>query len=120
METEIMSKIFDPGEILEQIGGDKELLVDIIHIFIKTYPEDLKSLQEAIEEGDPENVRKNAHRMKGSVSNFGKYKAFETAKSIEERAKEGDLSKVKNMYEDLVIHLNLLEQEVKKFKETAA
>lgn len=115
-----MSVIFDPDEILEQIGGDKELLVDIINIFIETYPEDLKSLHEAIIEGDPENIRKNAHRMKGSVSNFGKHQAFETAKFIEEHAREGDISDVPGMYDELVNHLNLLDNEVKQFKDSVA
>jgi HPt (histidine-containing phosphotransfer) domain-containing protein len=115
METEIMTVIFDPDEILEQIGGDRELLVDIINIFVETYPEDLKALHEAIDEGDSENIRKAAHRMKGSISNFGKYQAFETARSMEYKAREGDLSNMGEMYGDLANHLNLLEQEVKKF-----
>ena len=113
-----MTVIFDPDEILEQIGGDKELLVDIINIFIETYPEDLKSLHEAIVESDPETIRKNAHRMKGSISNFGKYKAFEYAKSIEERAREGDISEITEMYDELVGHLNSLEREVKSYRDT--
>jgi HPt (histidine-containing phosphotransfer) domain-containing protein len=112
-----MTKIFDPDEVLEQIGGDKDLLVDIINIFIDTYPEDLKTLQESIEEGDTETIRKNAHRMKGSVSNFGKYRAFESAKSIEDLAKEGNLSKMPEMYNELATNLTDLENEVIKYRD---
>ena len=56
--------------------------------------------------------------MKGSISNFGKYKAFETAKAIEEQAREGNIANVPKMYEDLTNHLTSLEEEVKKFKGT--
>jgi len=110
-----MSVIFDPDEVLEQIGGDEDLLVEIIKIFIDTYPEDLKILLDSINEGDPESIRKNAHRMKGSVSNFGKRQAFESAKLIENLAKEGDLSKMPSMYDDLAESLFSLEREVKQY-----
>lgn len=110
-----MSVIFDPEEVLEQIGGEKELLIEIIKIFIDTYPDDLDALQKAILEKDAEEVRKAAHRMKGSVSNFGKFEAFETAKSMEHKAREKDLSEMVEKYEELVGHLLSLENEVKRY-----
>jgi len=116
-ETEKMNNMFDPEEVLEQIGGDKELLMDLIQIFIDTYPEDLKALHESVLEGDPETIRKNAHRVKGSVSNFGKHKAFHTAKSIEDLAKEGDLTEIPRMCNELVDHLLSLEKEIKRYQE---
>jgi HPt (histidine-containing phosphotransfer) domain-containing protein len=119
-EIEKMSVIFDPNEILEQIGGEKELLREIIKIFIDTYPEDLKTLQNSILEKEPESIRKAAHRIKGSVSNFGQYEAFKSAKEIECKAREGELSDMANMYDELVGNLLSLENEVKRYLDESA
>lgn len=104
-----MNDVFDPESVLPAIGGEVELLKELIEIFQSIYPEDLEMIEKALRNGDLDELRKSAHRMKGSVANFGKKKAFEAAKDLEEAAKLKEAEKVNKLFEELkrqVIDLN--------------
>lgn len=80
--------IFDPSAALEQVGGDEELLYEMVELFIKTYHEDISQIEAAMREMDMEKLRRAAHRIKGSVGNFGRKRAFQAACALERCAGE--------------------------------
>jgi HPt (histidine-containing phosphotransfer) domain-containing protein len=110
-----MSEVFNPSEVLDQIGGEEELLKEMIDIFLSIYADDLDAIDQAISSKDSESIRTTAHRMKGSVSNFGKRGAFLAAKIIEENASEGNISGMTELYDELVHQLLALENELKVY-----
>lgn len=114
-----MNEIFEPEEVLEQIGGSKELLREMIVIFRMVYPDDIRNIDESLRSGDPESVRRAAHRMKGSVSNFGKRKAYRLALEMEEEAKDNDLSNMGRRFIELKTELDLLLLEMSHYMENS-
>jgi len=102
--------ILDREEILERVGGDMELLAELVEIFTADSAEMLGRIEKAIETGDAEELRSAAHALKGSVGNFGENAAFKTARSLEMMGKEGDLSNAKQA-------LDLLKKQVEQVLE---
>ena len=53
------------------MDGDEELLLDTIEIFLEAYPKILAALHTAIQDQDAKTVEREAHPIKGAVSNLG-------------------------------------------------
>ncbi len=107
-ETFEVNERFQADEVLEQIGGSTELLREMIEIFQTVYSDDLKNIEESIRSGDAETVRRAVHRMKGSVSNFGKGRAYLAALRMEEEARSNNLSRMDGMLSELRTELEAL------------
>ena len=99
--------IFDLDDALEKMGGDKEILADILEVFSETYADQLNELKKAIEDGDTTIVERAAHTLKGSVGAFSAKKAFETAFRLENMGHDGNL-------EEAAAEYSKLEQEVEE------
>ncbi len=80
------SSVFDVDEALERIGGDRDLLREMSEMFLRTIRGDMEQLDRAIVNRDREMVRQNAHRIKGSVGNFGMKNSYESASALEHGA----------------------------------
>ena len=106
--------IFDLKKALEQVGGDRELLKEIIGIYCEEYPKQLLQIQQAIGKNDNATVGKVAHTVKGAVGNFGAKSAFEAALCLEKIGKSGEPSKALSAFGALKEKLEQLEQKLKK------
>ncbi len=106
--------VFDLNKALEQSGGDKELLKEIINIYNQEYPKQLQELHEAIEKNKPDVVNRVAHTVKGAVANFGAKPSFDAALNLEKIGKSGDLSHAKEAFDVLKKELERLDQELNK------
>lgn len=82
----------DKTAVLDRVGGDVELLKEIVDLFLETCPGLLEEIREALRKGDPESMEKAAHSLKGSVSNFGAESAAAAALRIERMGRSRDLS----------------------------
>jgi PAS domain S-box-containing protein len=82
----------DESIALSRVGGDAELLCEVIGLFLDDYPHSLEKIREAVSTGDPSGVEQHAHSLKGSVSIFGAQKAIEAAFSLEKQGRSGDLT----------------------------
>ena len=106
--------VLDLKKTLEQVGGDRELLKEIIDIYCQEYPKQLLRIQEAIDKNDTAAVGEVAHTVKGAVGNFGAKSAFEAALSLEKIGKSKDLSEALSAFGTLKEKLEQLKQELKK------
>lgn len=67
---------------------DKETVAEIIDIFLKEYQERIDKLNQNLETRDMEELVKNAHAFKGSISNFDmESKAYKEISKVEEEVK---------------------------------
>jgi HPt (histidine-containing phosphotransfer) domain-containing protein len=82
----------DESIALTRVGGDEELLSEVIGLFLDDYPHSLQRLREAVTAGDSSAVEQYAHSLKGSVSIFGAQEAVEAAFSLEKQGRSGDLT----------------------------
>ncbi len=91
---------------------DKEIVLEIIDIFINEYPERMKELKNNVNEEDFDSLRFNAHSMKGVVANFVADKPKTIAKQLEEngknKIKDGNLDLLRDLKESLDIMIEEL------------
>ena len=82
----------DESIALTRVGGDPELLCEVIGLFLDDYPHSLEKIREAVTTGDPSGVEQHAHSLKGSVSIFGAQESIDAAFALEKQGRSGDLT----------------------------
>jgi two-component system sensor histidine kinase/response regulator len=80
---------------------DKEIVKEIIEIYIQEYPDRMVNIRKNIDENDLENLYKNAHSLKGVTANFFDKDTEEIARQLEAKGKEGDESGLEDLYSQL-------------------
>ena len=105
--------VFDLQATMEQVGDDKDLLRELVDIYVGEYPAQLQSLEEAVGNNDAEAVRETAHSIKGAVGNFGAGLAVQAALNLENIGKSGYLSAAADALAALKLELDRLERELK-------
>ncbi|MCX6245232.1 MAG: Hpt domain-containing protein [Bacteroidetes bacterium] len=80
---------------------DKEVVIEIIDLFLETYKPLLNKLQKAISAGDPENVIMHAHSIKGLAGTFTAPAPHVIAASLEEKAHNRKMSEIPALYSEL-------------------
>jgi HPt (histidine-containing phosphotransfer) domain-containing protein len=83
--------ILDVQGALERLGGDEELLSDMIGFYVEDAPRLLAVLRSALAACDDVAARRAAHGLKGLILGCGGVRAARTAQTIEDFAHTGDL-----------------------------
>lgn len=81
--------IVDVPTLLEEVGGDVELLNEMLGIFREDCPRLVEEIKSAVAGDDAEALRKAAHSIKGMLGGIGADAAFQTALKME-NAGRGD------------------------------
>ena len=82
----------DEAVALSRVGGDVELLREVVGLFLDDYPQSLEMIRDAVARGDQSGLERHAHSLKGSVSTFGAEEAFDAALALEKQGRTGDLT----------------------------
>jgi CheY-like chemotaxis protein len=82
----------DWSAALDYVGGDAQMLRDLIGIFQTECPRWLSELRRAVAAASVADVRRLAHNLKGSVRLFGAKSAFDSAFLLEQMSRSGNLS----------------------------
>lgn len=88
---ELETPVVDRAAALDLVGGDEELLREIIGIFFEEYPKLIEGISDAVENQDSRALERFAHNLKGSVSNFGAQSATQAAFDLELMGRKGDI-----------------------------
>lgn len=80
---------------------DKEIVKEIIEIYLQEYPDRIANLRTNIHQNDFDSIHKNAHSFKGVTANFFDAETVELARILESKAKEQDGSRLKELFEQL-------------------
>jgi len=81
-----------PERMLARLDGDTELAAQLAEIFIDEYPRMFERLRGAVASGSADEVRRAAHALKGSVSNFVDGGPTATAFELETMGRNGQLA----------------------------
>ena len=82
----------DRDYALERVGGDRELLAEIIALFVGDCPRLLRDIEETAADADAFHLA--AHRLKGSLLQFGAFHAADLCQQLEDLGRESDLAGV--------------------------
>ena len=86
------NKLFDRDWMLAQIGGDEDLMHEVIQIFVDSFESLHEEVLGAVSSGEPTRVREAAHAIKGAVGNFGAAEVVAAALALENAGKVADLA----------------------------
>jgi len=103
----------DTASALARVGGNVELLKELVALFLKDLPALLTNLREAVVAGDAKAIERAAHKLKGSVGNFSAHPAFGAALKLEILGRDGRLSEAERVYAEL-------EKEIERLKSAMA
>ena len=84
-------------ELLEQVMGDREQLALLVELFLEDLPRRVSELERAIRSGDPEQVRRAAHPMKGACAQLGAEPARQAMCAIEQAGKQRDVAQAEEL-----------------------
>ncbi len=111
VETQTFEEgVFDRSALLERVGGDKDLLNEIIAMFIEDIPVQLEELKQGIKENDVAVIRGQGHKIKGASATVGAETMRQAAHEIELAGTDGKLDSAPGLVEKL-------EQEFERLKE---
>ena len=74
-----------------QLMGENEVICSLIQEYLRETPKLLSGLQQAVEDGQVEQVRRFAHSLKSSSMLFGAMRLAEMCQALEAAAREGHL-----------------------------
>ena len=96
-----LSVHFDRGAALEGLGGDEELLEEVLGLFLEDCPRLLDEIRAAVEAEDRSSLQRLTHTLGGVASNFAANEVVRVARAIENASREGRLAEAKEMIPDL-------------------
>ena len=83
---------FHRDAALERLGGDEELLAEVVGLFLADTPGQVAEIRRAVEARDAELLRRAAHTLKGAAGYVGGVPAAEAAHALEMIGASGDLA----------------------------
>ncbi|MCW5892946.1 MAG: Hpt domain-containing protein [bacterium] len=84
-------QVLDRDALLEQAGGDPELVLRLIELFAEDRAETLDAIQEGMAAADAKRVERAAHRLKGSLGTLAARAAHAAALRLETIGRTGSL-----------------------------
>jgi CheY-like chemotaxis protein len=73
----------DRAVLLATVGGNRELLVELVEIFLEQTPALMSMIDAAIADGKADALRRSAHTLKGSLITFAAQRAVSAARALE-------------------------------------
>ena len=90
--------VVDFEQMLERLGGDEDLMHQVVEIFIDQAPKHIDRLRCALAQGDAEGVEKTAHNMKGELGYLGIPELSQQARELEELGRKPDLEQASRIF----------------------
>jgi PAS domain S-box-containing protein len=103
-------KLVDRDVLLARVGGDEELLREVVEMFLGDCPRLLADIRDAIVQGDATQLQRAAHTFKGCVSNFAAQTVAEAAWQLEEAGRQRNLAEAHAAYATLENLVRQLQQ----------
>jgi CheY-like chemotaxis protein len=105
--------VLDVAKALAQMGGDKDVLREVLDIFVGSAPAQLEKLQDGLRDGDAGRIKFAAHTLKGAAANIIAEGVRKAAEEIENIVDGAD-------FEAIRCKVASLENEISKLVEMVA
>jgi PAS domain S-box-containing protein len=109
----------DRAAMLQQVGGDEELLGALMRIFLQESSRLMPELHQALAAGDAARLQRLAHSLKGAASLFGVAAVTEAAQALESLGKAKQLAGAAEGYGQLEQELGRLRAALTEWLTTA-
>ena len=110
-----ISSVLDLEQLKEITDGDTEIMEEAVNMFIEDTPAQLEKMNDAFFDEDFEEIRKIAHYLKGGGANIGFNVIEESARSLEQNAKDNDIETATDNFIKIRENFALIEENLKSF-----
>jgi two-component system sensor histidine kinase/response regulator len=86
------------SRMLARVDGDRELLTEVIELFLEDGPMHIETMRRALAGDDSEAVRRAAHALAGAASNFDAANVTALARGLEAETLAGNLAASKELF----------------------
>jgi len=107
------TRSFDKTWMLDQIGGDLDLLHEVAQVFLDDGPRLKDGLAQALQAADSKALHAAAHAAKSAVGNFGAKDAVSAAHALEVACKSEDKSGYPALCQTLLEAIDMLSGELR-------
>lgn len=107
-----MQAMFNHGDMLERLGGDAELLHEIVTLFRSECPKMIGEVREAVEAADSDQLHRAAHALKGALLNIAADPVAEKARVLESCGRQGALDGAVGLFDELESAIDRLQAEL--------
>jgi two-component system, sensor histidine kinase and response regulator len=83
--------VFDVEQALAVMDGDREILAEIIGVYLEDLPNLMEKLKAALERSDAGEAMRHAHSIKGASANIAAERVRFVAQAIEKAARAGSV-----------------------------
>jgi HPt (histidine-containing phosphotransfer) domain-containing protein len=97
---EVMEEVFNRKKAEKHTVNDLSLLKELIVFTLEDVPVMLENLEKVLDK-DAETAGRIAHKIKGSAGAVSAERLFAAAFELEETAKEGDMDRLRGLYQFL-------------------
>jgi len=91
----------DWDSALERVAHSREILIELVEIFIQQWPEIMDEIEQGVARQDYATLHRAAHTLKGSASIFGAQPVVDAAYRLAEMGKNRSLVDADNALRDL-------------------
>jgi two-component system, sensor histidine kinase and response regulator len=111
--------IFDPAQMLKNIGGDQELLNQLIDLFLDRQADIMTNIRQALSQSDAMTVERAAHTLKGTAANLCAPEVALAAGQLEAVGRLGTLHDAPAVYAHLEMEMIRLIQALEAYRGNA-
>jgi CheY-like chemotaxis protein len=111
------ASIINRDELHTNLDGSIELLEELFEDYESRCPELLDDIRQHIAAGNAEGLQFSSHTLKGVVAIFGAEASRDTAKRLEDMAREDEMAQATELFEQLEREIELLSPEIRKVVE---
>lgn len=97
------------------IDGDVQLLLELVEIFLKFFPQSSAMLRQASRSGDSEELQESAHKLKNQIGYFFCPKLISIAQELEKLGADGKVNESFKLVDQLIQEIPKLIDELYQF-----
>ncbi len=110
-------EIIDVPEFMDRVQEDKDLLKELLDIFVEDFEQKRIKLTEAVANKDFETIKSIAHSVKGASGNISAKLLREVCIVLETKGKAGDAAGLTVLLQDLDRQYTALKERIVTLKE---
>jgi two-component system sensor histidine kinase/response regulator len=103
--------------ILDHLGGDREVLVEMTKIFLALWPREVERIHESVARRDGYELMHVAHQLRGSLGHFGAATASRILETLEAMGRSGNVGDAEAVLRDFDGEMRVLLPELSSLAE---
>jgi HPt (histidine-containing phosphotransfer) domain-containing protein len=80
------------ANLIDLMEGDRELVIEVMDLFLEDAPQRIEAIVTAVDDGDPGELMRAAHSLKGSAANLGARGLSGLCANLEHRGRKGSVA----------------------------